>query len=261
MQAVARIALAAFCLSAAPAALAQGQTGAAAQPTGVADPALKAQVEQIVRDYLINNPELLLEVNDALQKKLQAKLAERRQPVLRELYARDTPYAVGQGDVTVVEFFDYNCPVCRTAFQDLTKLMEADKSVRVIFIDMPIFQDSPPISALSLASAKQQRYFDYHRALLNHKGRVTEADALRIAKEIGLDADKLKKDAASDEIQNVMRENLKLADTLGVNGTPAFFVGDTDIAGAPDDAQQLIDAVANVRENGCAACGGGKKKS
>lgn len=227
---------------------------------GFDEPQTKA-IEKIVREYLLANPEILVDVNRELQKKVAAELAERRKPVLKALFAKETPYTVGKGDVTVVEFFDYNCPVCRTAFNDIAKLMEADKSVRVTFVDMPIFQDSPPIIKASLASAKQGKYFEYHRAMINHKGRIAEADAMRIAAEIGLDVAQLKKDMESPEIDAAMRENARIADELGVNGTPAFFIGDTEIGGAPDDAQQLIDAVAATRKNGCSVCGDEKKKS
>ncbi len=234
---------------------------AAAQPAlaqGFDDTQKKA-IETIVRDYLLANPEILVEVNTELQKRAEAKLAERRKPILKSLFAKESPYSIGKGNVTVVEFFDYNCPVCRSAFQDITKLLEADNNVRVVFVDMPIFQDSPPIILASLASAKQGKYFEYHRAMLNHKGRLTETEAMRIAKDVGLDVTKLKADMASPEIEALMRENLKIAEELGVNGTPAFFIGDSEIAGAPDDAQQLIDAVAATRKDGCNICGDEKK--
>ncbi len=236
-------------------------TSAAGQPAlaQAFDDAQKKAIETIVRDYLIANPEILVEVNTELQKRVEAKLAEKRKPILKSLFSKETPYSAGKGDVTVVEFFDYNCPVCRSAFKDVVKLLEMDKNVRVVFIDMPIFQDSPPVIQASLASAKQGKYFEYHRAMINQKGRLNEAEALRIAKDIGLDVEKLKADMASPEIEAAMRENLKIAEDLGVNGTPAFFVGDTDIAGAPDDAQQLIDAVATTRKDGCSVCDVEKK--
>ncbi|MBC8051255.1 MAG: DsbA family protein [Chitinophagales bacterium] len=236
-------------------------TSVAAQPVlaQAFDDTQKKAIETIVREYLLANPEILVDVSAELQKRNEAKLAERRKPILKSLFAKETPYSVGKGDVTIVEFFDYNCPVCRSAFEDIAKLMETDKNVRVVFVDMPIFQDSPPIIQASLASAKQGKYFEYHRAMLAHKGRLTEVEALRIAKEVGLDVDRLKTDMNSPEIQAAMRENLKIAEDLGVNGTPAFFIGDDDIAGAPEDAQQLIDMVNATRKNGCGVCGDEKK--
>jgi len=213
------------------------------------DPQTRA-IEKIVRDYLIANPEILLEVNDELQKRAEAKLAARRVPVLRSLYTKETPYSVGSGDVTVVEFLDYNCPYCRTAFQEIQKLLETDKSLRVVFVDFPIFQDSPPITRAALASAKQGKYFEFHQALFGLKKRVTEADALRVAAEIGLDVDKLKADMATPEIEQAMLENMKIAEELGVNGTPAFFVGGTEML----STDSVAEAIAEVRKNGCSVC-------
>jgi protein-disulfide isomerase len=233
-------------------------TAAAETPAGNQAPvfsdAQKDAIHQIIRDYLVANPEVLLEVNDELQKKVQLKMAERRKPFLKQLYSSAPANAIGTGKVTVVEFFDYNCSVCRHAFNDIQKLRDSDKDVRILLIEMPIFEDSAPVVKASLAVAKLQpaKYFDFHRMMINHKGRLTEADALRLAKDLGIDVDQLKKEMASPEIEKKMEENLRLAEALGVNGTPAFFVGDINIPGAPE-GQQLFESVAAARKS-CTVC-------
>ncbi len=224
----------------------------AAESTPTFNDTQKTAIHKIIHDYLIANPEVLMEVNDELQKKLQAKIAERRKPLLKQLYASKPATSVGSGDVTVVEFFDYNCSVCRHAFKDIQKLQAADKNVRIVFLEMPIFEDSAPLVKASIASAKQGKYFEYHQAMIMQKGRLTEADALRVAKEVGLDVEQLKKDMNAPETEKTMQDNLRMAEALGVNGTPAFFVGDINIPGAPE-GQQLIESVAATRKN-CTVC-------
>lgn len=216
-------------------------------------------IEDIVRSYLLKHPELLLEVNEALQKQMQAKVAEQRKPILKSLYNSETPYSTGKGDVTVVEFFDYNCGYCRKAFSDLAQLIKTDKAVRVVFVDLAFFSELPVVKA-SLASAKQGKYFEFHSALMNQKGKIVEADALRVAKEIGLDMEQLKKDMSSPEIERQIAANAQLAHSMGVDATPAFFAGDHEIAGAPQ-GDELLKAVEDTRKQGCSLCGDDKKKS
>ncbi len=222
------------------------------------DAAQEEAIEQIVRSYLLENPEILEEVIAELQKKREAEVAVARQDFLRDLYSEDSKYkrfGMGEGDVVVVEFMDYNCPFCRTAYSVLSELApEADIEVR--FIEFPVLGPGSTLaSQAALAAEKQGKYMEFHDALMGLTQRIESEDVIfQTAEEIGLDVEQLKEDMQAPEIGEMIDENLQLADTLGVQGTPAFFIGDSAIPGAPENLRdELIEAIAEARE-GCTVC-------
>jgi protein-disulfide isomerase len=219
-------------------------------------------IAAIVRKTLIDNPEILVEVQDAYNKKAQEE-EERQQKVALVTHAdtlfrsKTSPVAGNpSGDVTVVEFFDYNCPHCRDGFLGLKKVLDGDKNVRFVFKEYPIFGgDSVVAAKIALAANMQGRYFDYHSALFASPGRITAAQAMQKAADIGLDMERLRKDMQSPEVTATLHENQMLAGELGVRGTPGFFVGNKFISGAPDDlAEEMAAFVADIRKNGCEHC-------
>lgn len=220
------------------------------------DEAQTKAIESIIRNYLLKNPEVLSDVSDELRKRMESKAEDQRKTALKTLYNEQSPYSAGQGDVTLVEFFDYNCGYCRKAFTDLVKLMESDKKVRVVFIEFPILTDESRLAAqAAIAAAKQNKYFEMHRALLTAQGQLNETKIFKAAADAGLDVEKLKKDMKDPSVDQVIEQNLQLGTSIGIQGTPAFFVGDTVIPGAPQNlVQQLTSAVEHTRKNGCAAC-------
>ena len=159
------------------------------------------------------------------------------------------------GDVSVVEFFDYNCPYCRRALPDVLKLINQDGKVRLVLKELPILSDESVAAAkLALAANKQGKYFEMHQKLFSEPGRANKDKALRIAKELGLDIAQLQKDAENPDIKKALNENKELAVKLYLEGTPMFLIGDRVIGGAPDDLfDQLKSKVAEVRQNGCAS--------
>ena len=159
------------------------------------------------------------------------------------------------GDVSVVEFFDYNCPYCRRALPDVLKLINQDGKVRLVLKELPILSDDSVAAAkLALAANKQGKYFEMHQKLFSESGRANKDKALRIAKELGLDIAQLQKDAENPDITKALNENKELAVKLDLEGTPMFLIGDRVIGGAPDDLfDQLKSKVAEVRQNGCAS--------
>jgi protein-disulfide isomerase len=215
-------------------------------------------IEEIVRSYLLENPEILEEVIAELQKKREAEAAVARQEYLRELYSADSDYkrfSMGEGDVVVVEFMDYNCPFCRQAYNVLNEIID-ETDIEVRFIEFPVLGPmSTMASQAALAAEKQGKYIEFHDALMQLTDRInSEETVFDVAKEVGLDVEQLKADMQTPEIAEMIDENLQLADALGVQGTPAFFIGDTSIPGAPEDLRdELIRAIAEARE-GCAAC-------
>ncbi len=216
-------------------------------------------IGEIVRKTLIARPEILQEAFAALEKKDKAAQEQRKLSALTDnadllFRSKSSPVSGNKkGDVTVVEFFDYNCPYCRTAFKDLEKVMGEDVNLRVVFKEYPIFGGGSQIAArAALAAEKQGKYFAFHKALLEVDSRVTESTVFRKAKEVGLDIERLKRDMKSQDVTDEIAETKRLADSLGIRGTPAFFVGDKMIPGAPRDLADLMKRHAkDIRENGC----------
>jgi protein-disulfide isomerase len=221
------------------------------------------EIQGIVKNYLIAHPEVIKEAIEQLHRREEEKAVHARTAELGKLFSSPSPYSAGQGDVTVVEFFDYNCGYCRRAFGEVVKLIESDKNVRVVFVEFPILsEDSRMASKAAIAAAKQGKYFDFHKALLGGPGHVNEEKIWRAASSVGLNVDQLKKDMNAPETDAVIEANLQRGVSMSVQGTPAFFVGDQAIPGAPENlSQTLAKYVKDVRRNGCAVCGSREKKS
>jgi protein-disulfide isomerase len=235
--------------------------------TGQAQPAFSAQqrqaIEQIVKDYLVKNPEVLQEALTELERRQQERqktaqataLTQEREKLLNS--PRNNVVGNPSGDVTLVEFFDYNCGYCKRALGDLQTLMRADPKLRVVLRDFPVLgPESVEASRVALAVRQQiqgDRLFEYHTKLLETRGPVNGARALAVAREMGLDVDRIKKDMESPEVRAALQENVGLGDKLGLSGTPAFVVGDTVVSGAVG-ADPLRQAIAGVRQCGKAVC-------
>jgi protein-disulfide isomerase len=219
------------------------------------------RIVDIVHDYLTKNPEILVEMTTELDKRHQAEQAEQQEKVISEnaeaIFRSPLAYAAGNsnGDVTVVEFFDYNCGFCKRALPDVVKLVESDDKVRVVFKELPIFgEESEGAAKAALAAGKQGKYFEMHQKLFTEPGKADKEKALKIAQELGLDVPQLEKDMESPDIQKALDEARDLAQKLGLQGTPLYLVGDRMIPGAPDDLyDQLVAKVGEVREKGCKA--------
>ena len=222
----------------------------------------KQELEKIIKSYLVANPEIFLEVQTALEAKMEKEQAEKLKVAIaenaRDIYRDPTADTAGNpnGDITVVEFFDYNCGYCKRGLHDVIKLVESDPKVRVVFKELPILsKGSEEASRVAIAAGKQGKYWDVHRAMLEAKGQMNEANALAIATKLGLDIEKLKKDMASPEVDAEIKKSEALAKKMGVNGTPHFLVGDRAIPGAPEDLfNQLESHVTELRKSGCSYC-------
>jgi protein-disulfide isomerase len=204
-------------------------------------PLTREQVEQIVREYLINNPEVIVEAIEALEaRQKQATQAGQRDAVAayrEQLYRDPDAPVIGNpaGDVTVVEFFDYRCPYCKQVAPSLVQLIKEDGNVRLVLKEFPILgPDSLVAARAALAAHAQGKYAAMHAALLDHRGNFDEAVVTRIASKAGLDAARLKQDMARPEIAAMIDRNKELAHALSLTGTPAFIVGDRVVPGAVD---------------------------
>jgi protein-disulfide isomerase len=201
------------------------------------------EIEGIIKDYLLKHPEVLQEVMSALDKKQQDAEAEKARTTIKENNATlfNSPHQVvlgnPQGDVTMVEFFDYNCGYCKRALPDMMTLLKSDPNIRFVLKEFPVLGEGSVDAAHVAVAARMQdpsgkKYIEFHQKLLGGRGPVDKARALAIAKEVGFDMTRLEKDMASGEVKATIDENMKLADALGVNGTPSYVVGSELVVGA-----------------------------
>lgn len=199
---------------------------------------------QRVREYLLANPEVIVEAMQALEaRRLQAEDGEARSVLAARAYEvfRDPDSPVGgnaEGDVTMVEFFDYNCPYCRQVASVMAEAEAGDPGLRVVYKEFPILGPGS-----IFAADRQGRYVEFHQALMDADGRVDETSVLAIAEEVGLDVDRLKQDMQDPAIQAEIDGNLELAQALRITGTPGFVIGDQFLRGATD-----LDTMAGLIE-------------
>lgn len=205
--------------------------------------AQRGEIERIIKDYLMQHPEILQDVMAELEKKQQFADAEKGKLAVKEnkelLLSSPRQVTLGnqQGDVTLVEFFDYNCGYCKRALSDLMGLMKADPKLRVVLKEFPVLGPGSVEAAQVAAAVRMQdrggkKYLDFHQKLLSGRGQVDRARALAVAKEVGMDMARLEKDMASEEVRAQIQESMQLADKLGLNGTPSYVVGPNVVIGA-----------------------------
>ena len=213
-------------------------------------------IERIVREYLVANPEVIEEAMRALRDRREAArlqvvrnaIGERRDDIF---FHPETPVSGNpEGDVTLVEFFDYQCGFCRRALAPMKELLAGDANLRVAWKELPVLGPVSRFAArASMASARQGRYHDFHVALMGATGKLSEAAVMAVAERVGLDTERLRRDMADPAIEAYLDETARLARTLGIDGTPAFVVGDTVVPGAVG-AERLRRLVADVRAGG-----------
>ena len=228
-----------------------GLTGSAAAQVAGKD---RAAIEDIVRQYILENPEIIAEALERLQERerLAQENAQRLalQQSTAQLYQNPmTPeHGNPNGDAVVVEFFDYQCGYCKKVFPTFMKVMKSDKKLRVIWKELPILGPVSRFAArAAMASAQQGKYFDYHVALMRLRGRLTEKRIMETAKKVGLDMNRLIQDMGSPKIERYLDETLQLAEALGISGTPAFLIGNQLVPGAIS-ADQMRQIIAQTRK-------------
>lgn len=238
---------------------------ASASEAKTLSPEMRREFEALIKDYLIRNPEIMMDVQAALETKMEKLQTEKTAAALKdhaaELFQMSSAPAAGnpKGDITIVEFFDYNCGYCKKALPDLANLVQTDKNVRVVLKEFPILsKGSEEASKVAIAARMQGKYWDFHLAMLGLQGQANEASALKIAEKTGLDMARLKKDMTSAEVKKEIDDTRALAQKMGINGTPHFLVGDKVIAGAPENLSEVLASnIAELRKaGGCKVCGG-----
>ncbi|HYW64340.1 MAG TPA: DsbA family protein [Bradyrhizobium sp.] len=205
--------------------------------------AQRSEIESIVREYLLAHPEVLEEVSAELSKRQSAAEAEKHQTAVAEhaqaIFSSPRGVTIGNkdGDVTFVEFFDYNCGYCKRAMTDMLELMKSDAKLKVVLKEFPVLGPGSVEAAQVAVAVRMQdptgkKYLDFHQKLLGGRGQADKARALAAAKEAGVDMAKLDKDIASPEVRATLEENYKLAESMGMNGTPSYVIGKQVVVGA-----------------------------
>ncbi len=228
---------------------------ALAQSTGVPGPAAAQEqsrpggfapeqvdgIERIVRDYLLAHPEVLIQSLTEYQQRQKVAEKERQQQAVGASRAEltqdpDSPVMGNpEGDVAIVEFFDYKCPYCKRVAGTVKDVVAADGKIRLVMKEFPILgPQSIKAARAALAVARQGKYEEFHWALMTEPGDMSDPHIRRVARAVGVDVDRMMADMESPEIQAMIQRNNDLAQTLQITGTPAFVIGDTLVPGAVD---------------------------
>ncbi len=203
----------------------------------------RSEIETIVRSYLIAHPEVLEEAMNELGKRQAAAEAKKHEASITEnaqaIFNSPRGVVLGNrdGDVTFVEFFDYNCGYCKRAMSDMLDLLKSDSKLKVVLKEFPVLSQGSVEAAQVAVAVRMQdpsgkKYLDFHQKLLGGRGPADKAHALAVAKDVGLDMTRLEKDMASPEVKATIEENLRLAEAMGMNGTPSYVIGKQVVIGA-----------------------------
>ena len=214
------------------------------------------QVEAIVRRMIQDQPRMILDALQQLRREEEAAADAKALETVkqkRDEIVGDPTAPVGgnpEGDVSLVEFFDYSCPYCKAVADRLMQTVKSDGKVKLVFKEFPILgPQSVFASRAALAAQSQGKYLEFHIALMKLKDRLTDELTLKVAKDVGLDVERLKQDMASPEISRILERNSDLAEALNIRGTPAFVIGDKLVPGAVD-AETLAKLIGEARKRG-----------
>ena len=227
-----------------------GVAGAAlaAGPNAVAAPPDKAAIEKIVRDYILNHPEIIPEAMTRMQTREVTRLLDSNRKDI------ETPFAGAvagnpKGDVSVVVFFDYACPYCRQGHADVAKLAASDPGIRVVYRDFPVLSPASEEAAMaSLSAAQQGKYTRFHNAMFENPGKVAHERTVAMVRTAGLNELQTAKDMKGAALKAEITKNLELGRALGLTGTPSYIVGNQILSGAVG-YDKLKDAVAQARKH------------
>lgn len=212
------------------------------------------QVKELALEAILENPDIIRQAISKLEeierKKQQSAVSKVLASRWNELAGDENAPVLGNpdGDVTLVEFFDYNCPYCRRVKPEINQLLEKDSSVRLVYREWPILGEGSVFAAqAALASRNQGKYEEFHWALMGINGQANEASVLQTAKKHGLDIERLRRDMERPEITQHIQMSMELARQLGITGTPSFVVQDAVLPGLVT-ADRLISEVSRVRK-------------
>jgi len=230
--------------------------------TAAAQTLPREEVEKIVREYILKNPEIVRDAIIELRRREEQAETQLRSDALKSHQAKlfNSPRGVvignPKGNVTLVEFFDYNCGYCKKALGDISELLKNDPNLKIVLKELPILSPGSVEAArigIAVRIQDQTKYLAFHRILLGGRGEANAARALAAAKEAGLDVERIKKDMNSPEVEATLQESAELAEALKVSGTPTYVLADQVIPGALP-YERLTLAIAAVRKCGKVEC-------
>ena len=203
----------------------------------------RGEIETIIKNYLVSHPEVLEDAMTELNKRQAAAEAEKHEASVAQnsdtIFNSPRGVLLGNkdGDVTFVEFFDYNCGYCKRAMADMLDLMKSDSKLKVVLKEFPVLSQGSVEAAQVAVAVRMQdpggkKYLDFHQKLLGGRGPADKARAIAAAKDAGLDVGRLEKDLANPEVKATIEENFKLAEAMGMNGTPRYVIGKEIVVGA-----------------------------
>ncbi|WFU48738.1 DsbA family protein [Sinorhizobium terangae] len=232
------------------------------QTAAALDAKQKEEIGAFIKEYLLANPEVMLEVQEALTAKQRAKQQEAAEAAIatnkKAIFQSEYDVTLGNpdGDVTIVEFYDYNCGYCKRALSDMDQILAADKNVRFVLKELPILgPDSLAAHKVSAAFRliAPEKYGDFHRALLGGEERATEETAIAVAAKLGVTEGQLRAKMEKEPQDAAMREAYSLANELGITGTPSYVIGNEAVFGAVG-ADEISTKVENMRSCGKTVC-------
>lgn len=220
------------------------------------DPAERQRIEGIVHDYLMANPEVILEAIRSMEERQQAAKEQQRDSIIDQVVPTLTAspltptFGADDSDVVMVEFFDYQCGYCKRLYPGVQKLMENDPKLKVIFAELPILGPASLVAArAALASQEQGKYMEFHDALMEHQGQLSDGVIFDLADEVGLDIDKLKVDMEAPKVMQYLAMIRSISDSLDIRGTPAMVIGKNFVGGYVP-YEKLQEIVEQVRAEG-----------
>ena len=207
----------------------------------------KDKIVTIIKKFLKENPEFIKSTLDNYKITLENQTKQKAIKLLKGI--KNPGVFRKQADVTIYEFFDYNCGYCKSVVKTIMDVLSVDKKINFVFVEFPILSEQSYIAAkAALASKKQGLYNQFHLSLMKIKGRVDKEKVFSTAKKVGLDIDKLKLDMINPEIEQNLMKNREIAKLLGLNGTPAFIIGDIIYPGALK-SNNLKEIIKKFRES------------
>ena len=206
----------------------------------------KNEINSLIKSFILNNP---IVIEKTLQNLNLKRSKQNFESALIELKKVPNPKLKNtSSDVTIYEFFDYNCGYCKSVMQNIFNIYKKDKKVDIVFVEYPILSNSSLSAAkASLASKNQKKYFEFHSKLMNHTGKLDDKLLLSFAKELKLDTKKLKKDYSNEKIMLIINKNREIANRLNLRGTPAFIIGNKIYPGAMSE-KDIEKAIALERK-------------
>jgi len=191
----------------------------------------KEKIEVIIKNFFTQNPSFIQSTLDDYKKTVENT---KKQNVINLLDSINNPGIFQKNaDITIYEFFDYNCGYCKSVVKTILDVISEDKKINFVFVEFPILsKESYTAAVAALAAKKQGLYTDFHLSLMKIRGRINEDIVFKTAKDTGLDINKLKTDMKSSEIEHKLKQNREIAKSLGLNGTPAFIIGNIIYPGA-----------------------------